>query len=246
MKTTTILQTLGPIDFTSVRRDPMLRWMIFLPLVIALAMRLVLPPIVAQIDPRLPWELASLYPPLMAYMVLLLVPYLWGVIVGFLLLDQRDDRTLSALQVTPLSLDGYLRYRLFLPTLLTVFSAPLALVVTGLASLDLGAHLLLALAVAPQAPLVALALAALAQNKVQGLALMKVANVVLLPPLVAYFLPSAWQKPFLLVPTTWPAYLLWDLQSGGAVAWFYLAGGLLYQLGLLWWLARRFERIMVH
>jgi len=246
MKTTTIIQALGPIDFASIRRDPMLRWMVFLPLVIALAMRLALPLIVARIDPWFPWELAALYPPLMAYMVLLLVPYLWGVIVGFLLLDQRDDRTLSALQVTPLSLAGYLRYRLLLPTLLTVFSAPLALALTGLASLDPGAHLLLALAVAPQAPLAALALAALAQNKVQGLALMKVANVVLLPPLVAYFLPAAWQQLFLLVPTTWPAYLLWELQSDGTGAWFYLVGGLLYQGGLLWWLARRFQRIMVH
>lgn len=244
MKTTAIIQALGPIDIASVRRDAMLRWMTFLPLVIALAMRLVLPSIIAQIDPWLPWTLADFYPPLMGYMALLLVPYLWGILVGFLLLDQRDDRTLHALQATPLSLDGYLRYRLLLPTLLSMVTIPLTLPLTGLVNLEPGAYLLLALGAAPQAPLAALALAALARNKVQGLALMKVANVVLLPPLIAHFLPSGWQWPFLLVPTTWSARLLWEIQAGGTHAWFYLVGGLLYQTLLLWWLARRFERIM--
>jgi fluoroquinolone transport system permease protein len=33
--------------------------------------------------------------------VLLMTPMLAGIVVGFLLLDQRDDQTLTALQVTP-------------------------------------------------------------------------------------------------------------------------------------------------
>ena len=245
MKATTIVRALGPIDFASVRRDPMLRWMAFLPLVIGLAMRLALPLIVSRVDRWLPWDLSSLYRPLLGYLALLLVPYLWGVLVGFLLLDQRDDQTLQALQVTPLSLDGYLRYRLFLPTLLSIVSVPLILPLTGLVSLAPEDYLLLAVVSAPQAPLAALALAALAQNKVQGLAIMKVANIVLLPPLVSYFLPAAWQWPFLLVPTAWPAHLLWELQAGSTTSWFYLAGGLFYQMLLLRWLARRFERLII-
>jgi fluoroquinolone transport system permease protein len=51
------------------------------------------------------------------------------------------------------------------------------------------------------APLAALALAALAANKVQGLALMKAAGVVLIPPMIAYFLPAPWRLVFALTPT---------------------------------------------
>lgn len=39
----------------------------------------------------------------------------FGVVTGFLLLDERDDRTLTALQVTPLPLRAYIFYRVTVP-----------------------------------------------------------------------------------------------------------------------------------
>jgi fluoroquinolone transport system permease protein len=46
----------------------------------------------------------------MSFLVVVM-PALVGMVIGFLLLDQRDDQTLAALQVTPLTLNGYLIYR---------------------------------------------------------------------------------------------------------------------------------------
>lgn len=238
------LRALGPIDAHSIGRDAMLRWMIFIPFVMALAVRWVLPPLVGAAQGWLGIDLAAYYPPLMGYMVLLIVPYFWGAIIGFLLLDQRDEQTLTALQVTPLPLRGYLAYRLTVPALAATLTTLLVMPITGLFDLPWWGYPLLALGVAPMAPLAALALAALAQNKVQGLALMKAAGIVLMPPLIAYFLPPAWQIPFAVAPTWWPAQALWHLQSGSVWFWLFLVGGLLYAGALLAWLARRFDGVM--
>jgi fluoroquinolone transport system permease protein len=99
------------------------------------------------------------------------------------------------------------------------------------------------------APIFALALAALSQNKVQGFALMKVSGIVLLPPLAAYFIQSNWQLLLGLVPTYWPAKTLWaalDWINGGRPGplLFYFLAGLVCQLLFLLLLARRFNRIM--
>jgi fluoroquinolone transport system permease protein len=179
------------------------------------------------------------------------VPNLIGFVTGFLLLDQRDDRTLVALQVTPLSLNGYLAYRLTMPVLLSLFLTLLVLPLSGLVSLSFPLLFLVALSAAPMAPIFALALAALSQNKVQGFALMKVSGIVLLPPLAAYFIQSPWQLLLGLVPTYWPAKTLWAAQkltvdpgSAASSFWLYLTAGLLYQLLFILILARQFNKIM--
>jgi hypothetical protein len=239
-----MLRSLGPIDAHTIGRDEMLRWLIFTPLLQALAIRWLLPVILATIEQWMGLELTSYYAPLMGYVTLLLVPYLWGAIIGFLLLDQRDEQTLTALQVTPLPLRSYLIYRLLAPALLSSLATLLVMPITGLFSVPWWAYPLLAFGVAPMAPLAALALAALAENKVQGLALMKAAGVVLLPPMIAYFTPAPWSLLFALAPTWWPAQMLWSLQNGGASWPIYLLGGLLYQTVLLVWLVRHFDRSM--
>lgn len=235
------LRALGPIDVHSVARDAMLRWMLVVPFVVALAIRWVLPPLLAQAATWTGIDMAVYFAPLMGYTVLLIVPYFWGAVIGFLLLDQRDEQTLTALQVTPLPLRAYLTYRLLTPALLAALMTLLVMPITGLFALAWWAYPLLALSAAPMAPLAALALAALAQNKVQGLALMKAAGIVLTPPLIAYFLPTLWQLPFMVAPTWWLAQTLWRLQVAAPGWWWTLAGGLTYQALLLVWLVRRFD-----
>jgi fluoroquinolone transport system permease protein len=246
----TVLKGLGPIDAKSIGRDALLRWIILLPLLIALLARWFLPAILQRIESLLALDLLAYYPPLMAYVLLLLVPNLIGFVTGFLLLDQRDDRTLVALQVTPLSLNGYLAYRLTMPVLLSLFLTLLVLPLSGLVSLSFPLLFLVALSAAPMAPIFALALAALSQNKVQGFALMKVSGIVLLPPLAAYFIQSNWHLLLGLVPTYWPAQSLWAAQrwmvapNAATSFWLYLTAALLYQLLITLLLARQFNKIM--
>ena len=245
MKGVAILKALGPIDAKSISRDSFLRWMTIVPLAIALGTRWIMPIFIRRLESGLGLELMPAYPAIMGAVLLQLVPLFAGMVIGFLLLDQRDDRTLTALQVTPLSLNGYLAYRLSVPTLLSVLLTLIVMPLAGFAGIGLGPLLLAAVVAALLAPLVALALAAFAANKVQGFALMKAAGIILFPPLIAYFIPPGWQPAFGVFPTYWPARLYWLYLAGQNNFWVYLAAGVLYQALLLALLVRRFNRVMV-
>ena len=172
----------------------------------------------------------------------MITPMMYGTVIGFLLLDQKDDRTLTALQVTPLTTAGYLLYRLGMPSLLSVVMTVLVLQASGLATIDLARQLWVAVSGAPLAPAFALFLAAFARNKVQGFALMKAAGALNWPPLIAWFVHSRWQWAFGLCPTYWPVKLYWELDAGGSNAWWIFLVGIAFQGRLIFWLLRRFDR----
>lgn len=235
------IRALGPVDVKQIRRDSLLRWVVIMPLVAALATRWVLSQLLVQVSDIIQFDLLPYYPPIMAYFMVVMTPALVGMVVGFLLLDQRDDRTLIALQTTPLTATGYLVYRLAAPMALSLILSVISLPLSGIAKLGTGELLVTAVAAAPLAPIFALILGAFAANKVQGFALSKASGVLFLPPVVAYFAPGVWQALLALAPTYWPARLLWALEAG-ETGWPWLAAGLGYQTLLLWLLLRRFRR----
>src|SRR5688500_9873024 len=106
------LRTLSAMDALSVARDTLLRAMVIVPIALACAARWIFPPVIARITPYLPFDLQGMYPFFASYVLLMLAPAICGAVVGFVLLDQRDDRTLTALQVSPVPLSIYLAYRL--------------------------------------------------------------------------------------------------------------------------------------
>jgi fluoroquinolone transport system permease protein len=244
MRILQIIRGLGPLDAKTVGRDSLLRGTLVLPLMIALLTRFVMPALALQIGAATGLELSRFQAPIMSAALLLITPVIGGLVVGFLLLDQRDDRTLAALQVTPLPLRAYLAYRLAAPMLLSLAMMLVAFPLAGLAEAGIAAVLLAALAAAPLAPLIALGLACFAENKVQGLALLKGASILLIAPIAAIFVPPPWQWALGIAPTFWPARLYWALGAGEPGWWAYLLAGLAYQALLLAMLLRRFERVM--
>ena len=238
------IKTLGPIDARNVQRDSLLLWMAVMPFFFVFLFRFIVPWAAEGLLAQFNFDLQPFYILLMSYAFIVGIPMLYGLVIGFLLLDERDDGTLTALQVTPLPLNNYLAYRVTLPLIfsvgLTVITFPLAQLIT----FPTAYLFLVALLSAPLAPIFALFLATFATNKVQGFALMKGSGIVLVLPLVAYFIESPWQIIFGLIPTYWPAKLYWVLDAGEPGAWFYALGSVIYQVALLIILLRRFNRIM--
>jgi fluoroquinolone transport system permease protein len=93
-------------------------------------------------------------------------------------------------------------------------------------------------------PLVALFLAAFAENKVAGFALVKLVNTVGLLPVAAYFLPIPWQYAAGIVPMYWPLAVLW-LGIAGNSFWPAFLVGLAVNMLALAALVRRFA-VVVH
>ncbi len=237
------LRSLAGIDALQVRRDPLLRWVVAVPLLFAVAARVVLPPLLARLEARVNLPLVTYYDPIMGAALLLLVPMLVGMITGFLLLDQRDDRTLSAVQVTPLPLHRYVALRLAVPMLLSVAMTLLALPLAGVGAPGPLLLLVVTLAAAPAAPLYAMVLAAFASNKVQGFALIKVVGAITTLPAFALFLDGPAKLVLGVVPTWWPTRLYWAFTGADSgPAWLFAIGSLAYAAALLVALWRRVMR----
>lgn len=242
MSTFAALRRLGPLDVRTIVRDPLLRWIMLLPLVVALLMRWLLPLLFERLAAVLGVDLLPWYSLVAATSVLLIAPTMLGMIVGFLLLDQRDDRTLQAIQVTPLPLEVYLAYWLVAPALASFAMTILALPLAGV-NVKLSAAVPAALAAALLAPIIALALASIAENKVQGFALTKALSLFMAAPLVAVFVPMPWRFVFALFPTYWPGYLIWAFEMGEPSANLLLLVALAYSTLLVMLLSRRFTHV---
>ncbi|NOZ32136.1 MAG: ABC transporter permease [Alphaproteobacteria bacterium] len=175
-----------------------------------------------------------------AAMVLVMPALLIGWVGGFLLLEDRDDGTLLAVQVTPIGKTGYVGYRLMLGFMVsaafTLVAAPFVL------GPDFGWAFVafMALLIGLQSTVTALVLVALASNRVEGLAITKLLNMAALFPLLA-IIPGPWRLVFGLIPQFWigellefsaqpvlPAAMIWILalaiHLGVAGALFHLTG----------------------
>lgn len=203
-------------------RDPLLPWVIFLPFGLALLLRALMPGIETALA-RASFDLSP-YHRLIMSGYLMTAPGIIGMVTGFLLLDERDARTLSALRVTPMSMRQYLALRMTLPLLLGIASTLVGYPVVGLTPLPLSSLLPIAVVGATSAPVLALLLGALAPNKVAGFALVKVMNVFNLLPVFAFFVPMPWQFAIGVLPAFWPMRALWAVAAGESAVPFLVAG----------------------
>ena len=239
MRAASTFRSLGAIDARNVARDSMLRWIaVFTPL-FGLLFRFAVPLVADALDRQFGYDLVEYYPLLMSFLPLM-VGGMTGTVGGFLLLDQRDDETLTALLVTPLSLGDYLWYRLSGLALLSAVCGALTVPLAGLSETTATQVVVAAVTAAPLAPLYALFLAAFAANKVQGFALAKAAGVVMVPCVVAYFVTGPWQSAFGVVPHYWPLKVFWLFDEGATgAALAHALVGLAWQATLLVVLVRR-------
>jgi len=210
---TTALTALIDADSRLLWRDPLLGWVMLLPVGLALLFRLLIPKVSELLLAAGGFDLRSLYPLIMGG-YLMTAPGIVGMVIGFLFLDERDARTLTALRVTPLSMRRYLAYRVALPLLVGTGSTLVGYPLTGITPLRFTALLAIALVAGLSAPSLALVLAAAAPNKVAGFAVVKVLNLVNLLPVAAFFVPLPLQLMAGVLPAYWPMRALWSAAAG--------------------------------
>ncbi len=199
-------------DLVRVGRDELLVWILAVPLVMALAARLVLRP----------WLLSSPYGAgwlarLDAAAFVVVVPALVGTVVGFLILSDKEDRVWDALAVTPWSLRGYLAWRAAGAGLVTMVACPVCLQLGGLNDLPAASTLLVALAAAPLASATTLALAAWLSSTLQGIAAVKLGLAVLVLPAALLGVPAG--SVLAVIPSWWPVRAYAAAPSGQSLLW---------------------------
>jgi fluoroquinolone transport system permease protein len=244
MSTAAAFRSLAAIDARNVARDSMLRWIVLLTPGFGLLFRFAIPQVAGALDRQFGFDLVLYYPLLMSFLPMVAAGMI-GTVVGFLLLDQRDDQTMTALLVTPLSLGDYLRYRLAGLMLLSAVFGAVMVPLAGLSDTTPAQIGLAAITAAPLAAIYALFLGTFASNKVQGFALAKAVGVVMIPCIVAYFVKGPWQSAFGLVPHYWALKVFWLFDEGAiGPALVHALIGLVWQALILMLLVRRLARVL--
>lgn len=179
--------SLSQSEFKKIFRDPFLSFIFALPLLIALLYRIIIP-IVRKLLINY-FDLADYYSLIMIFLMML-SPMLFGWVIGFSLLDDRDEDLLAFMSITPLQKEGYLQFKILAPIAISIVQAYLVLLIANLTPMKYIKLLPVVIIVSLETPMFALAQGSFANNKVEGLAIGKLMSIVLLAPFISYFVDS--------------------------------------------------------
>ena len=151
----------------------------------------------------------NLSPEITAMFLILITGYIYGALIAFTLLDDKDDLVLMSLKITPISVKSYVIVKLIVAFIFGFVATLVITLATGfLPDATILTVILISFAGALQAPGVALIVNSFSHNKVEGFVVMKLSGLILILPVVALFVMD-WQEIFLVfAPGFWPARMI--------------------------------------
>ena len=241
MQLTKFISTMGRNDARLVSRDQLMVGLIFYPIFMFLIIRFGLRPATNWLQNALEFDLSPYWVIGIAHILVVLLPMFFGMIIGLLLVEEQEDKTLSAVMVTPVSLDQFVAYRAAASGVVSFMSIFMALGGNGFFDFGFLPLLLISLVGSLAAPFNALLFFAFATNRVQAFGILKALSTINSLPLVAWFVPEPWQFLFGLFPPYWAAKAAWSYMDG--VSWFiYLIPAVALYAAVLYALVLQFRK----
>lgn len=248
-------------EIKNIARDKMTSLMAIYPVIIVLLGAYILPLILSEFaEPS-----QGLFVATFVIIIILasMAPMLGGAMLGFLLLDHKDENTLDSLRVTPVSIEMYLVFKSIYTYVLSFASS--FLVIYGIKWLSGDSYTILgqnvfdtittanilyyALVAGLFGPLFGLALGVLAKNKIEGFAYMKSLGIMAMVPGLLMIETMQDMKQYILaiVPIFWPVKGLFELSGllvndANLTASLYLILGVLIMGGLTIYLIQMFNK----
>lgn len=179
-------------------RDPMMVFLLAYPLILSGIVRLGVP----YAEEQFHFSLAAYYHIVIAA-IMLLTAAVTGGIIGFSILDDRDDRILYAIDVSPVSFNVFMGFRFILSFVLTYSSCILAVRIADLGDLPLYAALLVPVPISLFSSVSAMFINFFATNKVEGFAMMKAGAMIIVFPIVSLFFTDFKEFFFGFEPNFW-------------------------------------------
>lgn len=218
-------------DLRSISRNALLALLCVMPLIVAVIFRFGVPDAaelaelasrqlgaeLETIRPLIQAALLNLHALLMAVFVGL-TPSMIGAVYGLLLVEEREERTLSSVRMMPIDFASYVLARMALPTSLAVVVTTLAYPVPGMAPLPVADVLAISAAGATLVPVITLAVVTFAPGRVAALALVRVASLLAVLPVIAWFVDAPGEWAFAPLGSYWQMRALWSAMEGGPVA----------------------------
>lgn len=231
----------GRNDVRGTYREPLL-WMVVLAPVIWTTLVALLTPLVTEmLAQRYGFDLVPYYPLVLTAFLLLTSIIIVGAIAAFLILDEVDAGTLTALRVTPVPLSILFAYRAGTVMVLTTVYMVATLSFSGILEPGLVPSLIpIGLLAGLSAIVTLLLIVAVASNKIQGIAMVRALGMLIAGlPCLPWFIDSGWNLAFGVLPPYWAAKAFWVASDHGTW-WPYLVGGVVYNVAVAWPLFRRF------
>ena len=179
-------------------RDPMLSFMIALPVILALVVRFGVPYAEEQYN----FSLAPYYHVIVAA-VMLMNASVTGGIIGFSILDDRDDKIFLGVDVSPVSIGKFMGFRFALSFVLTYISCILVMQIANFGEIPLYAVLLVPITISLFSSVSAMFINLFSSNKVEGFAMMKAGGMIIVFPIVSLFLTDYKEFFFGFEPNFW-------------------------------------------
>jgi len=235
------LAAFGRNDLRGTYRDPLLVMIVLAPVIWTTGVVLLVPPVTAILSERYGFDLVPYYPVILTALLLLTSIIIAGALAAFLVLDEVDAGTLTALRVTPVPLSTFFAYRAGTVMVITTVYVVATLSFTGMVEPGVIPTLIpIGVLAGLSAVVTLLLIVAVASNKIQGIAMVRALGMLIAGlPCLAWFIDSAWNLAFGVLPPYWAAKAFWVASDHGTW-WPYLFVGVIYNLAVAWPLFRRF------
>ncbi|MCF8008483.1 MAG: hypothetical protein K9K32_01845 [Halanaerobiales bacterium] len=117
-------------DLKTIYRDTIMLFILLTPLIIGLFFKYSFPLLRLLANNYLSIDITKHYPFIIGF-IINLIPLLQGMLVGFMILELRDQKILQYLSVTPLTKSGYLLYKISTSVLSSFIFSYLVLLLVG-------------------------------------------------------------------------------------------------------------------
>jgi len=198
-----MIKTVIKSELKNIFRDKINVFFMFFPVILGGVLYFIIPIIEDSVPPGSP------VPKIIITIMILMIGYIFGAITAFTLLDDKDDFVLMSLKITPISVRFYIILKLIISYIFGVFATIIIIYITNfLPNISFIKVMLISLLSALSGPLVTLIVCSLARNKVEGFVIMKLTGVILILPILVFFVFD-WKEIFLLFsPEFWPARII--------------------------------------
>lgn len=235
------LAAFGRNDLRGTYRDPLLVMLVIAPVIWTVGVAVFTPRATDMLAERYDFDLVPYYPLVLTAFLLLTSIIIAGGLAAFLVLEEVDAGTLTALRVTPVPLSTFFGYRAGTVMAVTTMYVIATLSFSGILEPGLIPALLpIGMVAGLSAVVTLLLIVAVAGNKIQGIAMVRALGMLIAGlPCLPWFIDSAWSMAFGVLPPYWAAKAFWVASAHGTW-WPYLLGGVVYNLAIAWPLFRRF------
>lgn len=231
----------GRNDIRGTYRDPLLVMVVLAPVIWTSCVAILTPKVTEMLAQRYNFDLVPYYPLVLTAFLLLTSIIIAGGLGAFLMLDEVDAGTMTALRVTPVPMGTFFGYRAGTVMVVTTAYVIATLSFSGILEPGLTVALVpIGLVAGLSAVVTLLLIVTMAGNKIQGIAMLRALGMLIAGlPCLPWFIDSPWNLAFGVLPPYWAAKAFWVASAHGTW-WPYLVGGVLYNGAVAWLLFRRF------